>query len=76
MFTIDRKRPWPPRLDLSTARAMLSGLEYDMKPVPELGEVRRALQDALRAIDRVEARSPRRLDDDVLTHSRFRPPSE
>ena len=76
MFTIDRKRPWPPRLDLSTARAMLSGLERDMKPVPELGEVRRALQDALRAIDRIEARSPRRLDDDVLTHSRFRPSSE
>ena len=76
MFTIDRKRSWPPRLDLSTARATLTGLERDMKPVPELSEVRRALQDALRAIDRIEAKSPRRLDDDVLTHSRFRPPTE
>ncbi len=75
MFTIDRKNPWPPRLDLATARATLQGLERDMKPVPELSDVRRALQDALHAIDRAEAKSPRRLGDHVLTHSRFQPPS-
>ena len=43
MFTIDRKSPWPPRLDLATARATLTCLERDMKPVPELSDVRRAL---------------------------------
>ena len=75
MFTIDRKNPWPPRLDLATARATLQGLERDMKPVPELRDVRRALQDALHAIDRAEATSPIRLSGDVLTHSRFQPPS-
>lgn len=71
MFEIDRNRPWPPSLNLSTARATLRGMERDMKRVPQLKEVVRALNDALHAIDKAEARSPQRLDDDVLTHSRF-----
>ena len=56
---------------VTSARTMLQGMERDMKRVPQLGEVVRALKDALHAIDKAEARSPQRLSDDVLTHSRF-----
>ncbi len=71
MFEIDRNRPWPPGLNLTSARATLQGMERDMKRVPQLGEVARALQDVLHAIDKAEVQSPQRLSDDVLTHSRF-----
>lgn len=73
MFTIDRSNPWPPRIDLTTARATLQGLERDMKHMPQLSEVARALKQALHAIDRAEAKTPKLLAGGVLTHSRFRP---
>ena len=44
-----------------------------MKGVPQLSEVAQALSDALHAIDKAEAKAPRRLADGVLTHSRFLP---
>lgn len=71
MFEIDRNRPWPPGLNLTSARTALQGMERDMKRVPQLGEVVRALKDALHAIDKAEAKAPKRLSDDILTHSRF-----
>lgn len=71
MFEIDRNRPWPPDLNLTTARAALKAMERDMKRVPQLADVARALKDALHAIDQAEAKSPKRLGDGVVTHSRF-----
>ena len=73
MFEIDRKNPWPPGIDLSTARATLRQMERDMKRIPQLAEFVRALKDTLHAIDKAEAKSPRRLDESVLTHARFTP---
>ncbi len=73
MFEIDRNHPWPPGLNLTSARAALKAMERDMKRVPQLAEVARALKDALQAIDQAEAKSPKRLGDGVVTHSRFIP---
>jgi len=75
MFEIDRNHPWPPGLKLTSARATLKAMEQDMKRVPQLAEVARALKTALHAIDQAEAKSPRRLGDGVVTHSRFIPAS-
>jgi hypothetical protein len=61
MFEIDRNSPWPPGLNLTSARATLQGMERDMQRVPQFGEVARALQDVLHAMDKAEARSPQRL---------------
>jgi len=71
MFEIDRNRPWPPDLNLATARVTLRAMEHDMQRVPQLAGVVRALKDALHAIDQAEAKSPKRLGDGVVTHSRF-----
>ena len=73
MFKINRENSWPPDLDLATARATLKLLERDMRRVPQLAGVAATLADALRALDKAEAQSPRRLSDHVLTTSRFMP---
>lgn len=73
MFEIDRNHPWPPDLNLTSARATLTAMERDMERVPQLVDVARALKDALRAIDKAEAKSPKRLADGIVTHSRFLP---
>lgn len=73
MFNIDRKDPWPPDIDLAAARKTIRRIERDMQRVPQFAEVASALEDALQAIDQAELKSPKRLADKVVTHSRFTP---
>ncbi len=58
MFRIDRSRPWPPHLDLATARETIAYIEDDMRRVPELESVADALNRAITAIEDAEAKAP------------------
>jgi hypothetical protein len=71
VYKISRNQPWPPHIDLSTARETLSYIHDDMKRVPELQKVAAALEEAMREMDRAEATSPRRMGRNVITASRF-----
>ena len=71
MYKISRDQPWPPNIDLSTARETLTYVHDDMKRVPELQKVAAALEDAMREMDRAEAANPRRIGRNVITASRF-----
>ena len=71
MYKISRNQPWPPHIDLSTARETLNYIHDDMKRVPELQKVAAALQVAMREMDKAEANSPQRIGRNVITASRF-----
>ncbi len=71
MYRIDPKNPWPPEIDVTSARRALVAMTRDMGKANDFSEVVIALQEAIDALDRLEARQPKRLSDQVLTHSRF-----
>ena len=73
MFKIDRSSPWPPDIDLATIRGTLCYIEDDMRRVPQLEAVAAALGEVIREIDKAEAKSPPKIADGVVTHSRFVP---
>jgi len=73
VFKIDRSSPWPPDIDLATIRGTLRYMEDDMRRVPQLKAIAAALEDAIREIDKAEAKSPPKIADGVVTHSRFVP---
>lgn len=54
MFRIERKKPWPPAIDLGTVRDTLTYMHDDMSRVPGLEKVAVALQSAIAEIDAVE----------------------
>lgn len=71
MFKINRDSPWPPESDLSTARKTLATMSRDMRQVPTYVDLADALDQVIMKLDAIEAKSPKRLADDILTHSRF-----
>lgn len=71
MFRINRQDPWPPEIDLASIRSTLTKLERSLDRVPEFSEIAKSLDEAIAAIDKVEARHPKRLSESVLTTSRF-----
>lgn len=71
MYKISRDRPWPPYLDLATARETLRYMHDDMKRVPELQDVAAALEKVLREMDKAETVNARRIGHNILTASRF-----
>ena len=73
MFKIDRFRPWPPDIDLATVRGRLRYIEDDMRRVPQFAKIAAALEDAIREIDKAEAKNPVQIENGVVTHSRFVP---
>jgi hypothetical protein len=54
MFRIDKSRPWPPHIDLSTIRETLIYIESDLQRVPGLEAAATALKTARAEIDAVE----------------------
>lgn len=58
MFQIPRSRPWPPEIDLSTARETLAYIEDDMRRVPGLEKVAEAISLAMAEIDAAERAVP------------------
>lgn len=71
MYRISRDRPWPPYVDLATARETLRSMHDDMKGVPELQDVAAAIEKVLREMDKAESVNPRRIGLNILTASRF-----
>lgn len=58
MFRIPRRRPWPPEIDLATARETLAYIEDDMRRVPGLEKVAEAVSRAMSEIDAAQAAAP------------------
>lgn len=58
MFRINRRRPWPADIDLSTARETLAYLEGDMRRVPGLEKVAQAISAAMAEIEAAEKAAP------------------
>ena len=58
MFRIDKSNPWPPHLDLATARETIAYIEDDMRRIPGLESVADELGKAITAIEDAEARAP------------------
>ena len=58
MFRINRRRPWPTDIDLSTARETLAYLEDDMRRVPGLEKVAQAIAVAMAEIEAAEKAAP------------------
>lgn len=54
MFKILRDPVWPPALDLSTVRETIAYMEGDLKRVPGLEAVAKALKTAIAEIDAAE----------------------
>jgi hypothetical protein len=73
VFKIGRSNPWPPDIDLATIRGTLRYMEDDMRRVPQFEAIAKALEDAIHEIDKAEAKSPPKIADRVVTHSRFIP---
>jgi hypothetical protein len=48
-------------------------MEDDMRRVPQFEAIAKALEDAIHEIDKAEAKSPPKIADRVVTHSRFIP---
>jgi len=71
VFKISRRQPWPPHVDLTTARETLSYIQDDMKRVPELQKIADALEAVLHEIDHAEAINPQRIGANIVTASRF-----
>lgn len=73
MFRIDRKHPFPPDIDLATVRGTLRYMEDDMHRVPAFEHIAAALREAIREIDKAQAKSPPQVAEGVVTHARFVP---
>ena len=71
MYKISRKEPWPPHIDLTTARETLAYMHDDMKSVPELAKVAESLETAIQEMQRAEKASPPRIARNVIIASRF-----
>ncbi len=57
MFRIPRSQPWPPAIDLSTVRETLLYMHDDMKRVPGLEAVTKAIETTLTEIESAEKKS-------------------
>ena len=57
MYRIDTNKPWPPLMNIGATKAALQSLKLGLPASPELYSAAKAIEAAIRELDRAERRA-------------------